>query len=233
MAYERVYIEKLPSGQKNFVVRRSSSYNHHQRRPHADTHEHRNHGSRCAHVTRDEWNNAQDLERSLGATVEALTADTRALKASYAAADAEMRRLQAFVPALNMQAEHLARENAALRRSVDSAGDQEGSLRRLRHRNAQLENEKEMLRQRFERRTAEVRDGLMEQVRGLNADLTARARESRRYREAYEERRLRCEELVGALDQRNLAYDQLDGENRRLHDKIQVYERILRRHRLL
>jgi predicted nucleic acid-binding Zn-ribbon protein len=230
MSARHYYVETTPSGQKQFVaLKRSRSHqdHHHLRRHHGHGHDHgsghHHHHDDCAHVTREEWADLVERERSLRETNDALARENQSLKTNLRNGDAELRRLQGWIPHLEHQIQGLRADNQSLRRSLDTASEHSAAhlqeAEKLRKKVHKLERENDTLIARIRDLTRQCQDALSDRVVELKEAVAA-------WRRKFDEAegrviRLRRENA----DQAAVIADQ--------SERLTVYERILRRNGLL
>lgn len=225
----RYYVETTQDGQHRFVsLKRSRSHHHHHHnhshhhltRRHFDDHDHDLYHHHHCYVSKEEWCDLVERERSLREANDGLARENNALKCNLEKTDAELRRHMVLVPQLQEQVRVLAEDNASLRRSIDNAG----------HHSEKHHREVERLKNRLRRADEEI-----ESLRGRVADLVKRGHHSFAGR---------IEELNRKIKEWICKFEVVDDHNRRLrrdvdrqkcviaeqHERLREYERILIRH---
>ncbi|TPX17136.1 uncharacterized protein E0L32_003254 [Thyridium curvatum] len=237
----KLYVETTPKGRRQFVLKRSHSHNHHHHHHHPKHHSdiYDDDDSCC---TSEKMNDLLRRERSLRERNEALLRENYALKANWTASDQEVRRLTAWVPQLQGRIQLLERENHELRRSVDHDADLEDQVRAARNKYTKARNDGEALRQQ-NRRLEHDKKGLADRVRELARDLADGQswrdrydRLDRSYRSLFERHaamRTNFDKANGEKEALQARVDDLYDDNDALRRKVEAYERILYRHRLL
>ncbi len=227
---DQIYVETTPSGHRQFVVRRHSSHHHH--------HHRRSHDR--DHITQDEMNNLLERERHLREANEALVRENHALKANWQACDYELRRIQPLIPQFQAQIRALEHDNRELRHSLDTNSDASERLREVRIKYTKVKNENEGLRQTIRHLKSQLQELIDERISRLLETVHVLKEEvkewRRRYEEvgrSYEDIRNRYQRVRDGLDAANEKNAELQAENDGLRRSMLVYERILRRHRLL
>ncbi|CRK34031.1 hypothetical protein BN1708_016307 [Verticillium longisporum] len=212
----RYYIETSPSGRPQFVtLKRSRSHHHH--------HHHRPIEHDDCFVSREDWKALVERERCLRDANDVLTRDNYTLKCTLQATDGELRRYQAWVPQLQDRIQCLAADNAALKRSLDSAGGHSEKhyreIERLKQRLLKADREIGGLNDRLKDMLRRAGHGVQDRI----DDLTGIIHDWKRKFEVVDEHNIR---LRRDLDNRNSVISEQ-------FERIDAYERIMRRHGLV
>lgn len=222
---KRWYLETSASGQQQFVsvkrTRSTKSKHHH--------HHHHEHG--LIKVNRAEWNALVERERKLGETNTGLVAENTAMKANLSAVQAEAHQLQTVVmPQLQSQIGVLVADNESLRRSIDNAGQhssthfiEEERLRqkidRLERDNKDAKEENCTLRNRVATLSRQLEQGCNRRATDLLREVDYWKDQCKFWKGRFEDTKKRHDDTCGMLDIRT--------------EKMQAYEEILKRRRII
>ncbi|KAK7419154.1 hypothetical protein QQX98_003493 [Neonectria punicea] len=214
----RCYVETDPEGRKQFVsIKRSKSYGHHTHRHSCDYYT----------VSREEWKAIAERTHALEEANQAFGIQNDTLRANLSIAQAEAHRLShAVVPQLQEQVASLSAENQALRFSLENSTGSHREIAKLRHKVSKLEKENQHakdenldLRHRLRELSKQVDQGQHRRVAELTKEVEYWSNQRRFWKTKFEELQERFNGLFSILDAKT--------------EKIEVYEDILRRHRIL
>jgi chromosome segregation ATPase len=224
----RYMVETLPSGRRQFVLKRSHSHHahgHHHHLPHLhfphsdhdNEHHHHHKHKDYFKIPKEQYNSMIERERMLEDSNITLVSENVSLKSNLSAAEAERARLAALVAQLQRQVTVLCADNESLQRTVDQAGAHSShhhrDLEKLQARVDKLDKDKKTLKEE-------------------NADLKHR---NKCLSEQLDEQRARggeayWKDLYWSFRSR---YDSLSDRYTKLADKVRAYEDILIRNRYI
>lgn len=227
----RFWVETKPTGEKQFVLKRSHSHGHRHHHHHDHGHEYfkvDHHGHHK--VTRDEWKSLLERERVLEESNIGLATENHSLKSNLAAAQADANRLSALVPQLQTQISALYADNESLRRSIDNAGEHSArhyrEVERLEHKVDKLEKEKKDvkdenadLRVRLRALSRQLDEGFNRRVDDLVRDVDYWKAQCRSWKSKFDDLRHRHDVILTTLEART--------------EKMDAYEEILKRRRII
>ncbi|CAM1509962.1 Fc.00g002970.m01.CDS01 [Cosmosporella sp. VM-42] len=211
----RCYVETLPDGRQQFVqIKRSKSYHHHRH----------SHVSDYYKISREEWKTLLDRNRALEEANQAYGSQNDSLRNSLSTAQAEAHHLShAVVPQLQEQIVTLQVENQSLRRSLDNAcgspirGGHDTD--KLRHKINKLEEENKDLRVRVRELSKQLEQSFNRRVQDLQKEVDYWIGMHNFWKGKWEELREQHITILDVLDART--------------EKIEVYEKILKKRRVM
>ncbi|KAH7133221.1 hypothetical protein B0J13DRAFT_96184 [Dactylonectria estremocensis] len=218
----RCYVDTDADGRPQFVaIKRSQSYRHHSHRHNCDYYT----------VSREDWKALAERNRALEEANQAFGLQNDSLRASLSSAQAESHHLNhTVIPQLQEQVVILSADNEALRRSIDSSnGSSVRTVReiaKLRHKVCKLEKENQLvkdensdLRVRLHELSKQVDQGVSRRISELTKEIEYWSNQRRFWKSKYEELLERYNGMCTILDTKT--------------EKVEVYEDILRRHRII
>lgn len=219
----RYWVETSPTGRQQFVaLKRSQSHGHH--------HRHRHYDRDYYKVSIDEWTRLMERERDYAEENQKFAAENKSLKANLSAVQTENIRLsKTVIPQLQSQISCLYNENEDLRRANcggDDSSRYHRQVERLQEKVAKLERDyKDVLDE-----NNDFRHRLRELSKQLDGNANRRVEELKKnvsyWKNLYERMAKRYDDLL-------VKYDSLQSILEVRTRKMQAYEDILKRHRIL
>ncbi|KAF7541346.1 hypothetical protein G7Z17_g11987 [Cylindrodendrum hubeiense] len=222
MSSRRCFVDTDVDGRPQFVsIKRSRSYGHHSHRHSCDYYK----------VSKEEWKALAERNHALEEANQAFSVQNDSLRTTLSVAQAEAHHLNhAVVPQLQEQVAILAADNEALRRSIDSSSGSSTRTHRdiakLRHKVSKLEKENQHvkdensdLRVRLHELSKQIDQGVSRRVSELTREIEYWTNQRRFWKSKYEELLERYNGMCTILDTKT--------------EKVEVYEDILRRHRII
>ncbi|KAK0626806.1 hypothetical protein B0T14DRAFT_421343 [Immersiella caudata] len=175
---------------------------------------------RPAFVYRDDLDMMQEREHGLRTANDTLQRHNQVLKSQLQGKEKTIRDQQAWIDQLEL-------ENHELRRSLESNSDvdsrRETKIRDLRRKNTKLEAENDSLKTRVREVLRIAKEATDDRVRQLKDEVTE-------WRRRYEDQDRRIKRLRENMDDHIAANERLTSENESLRRKLEVEERLRRRH---
>jgi chromosome segregation ATPase len=175
---------------------------------------------RPAYISRDDLDMMQERENGLRVANDTLQRHNQILKGQLQGKEKTIRDQQAWIDQLEL-------ENHELRRSLESNSDvdsrRETKIRDLRRKNTKLETENESLKMRVREVLRIAKEATDDRVRQLRDEVAE-------WRRRYEDQDRRIKRLRDNMDDHIAANERLTSENESLRRKLEVEERLRRRH---
>jgi chromosome segregation ATPase len=175
---------------------------------------------RPAYVFRDDLDMMQERENGLRVANDTLQRHNQILKGQLQGKEKTIRDQQAWIDQLEV-------ENHELRRSLESNSDvdsrRETKIRDLRRKNTKLEAENDSLKMRVREVLRIAKEATDDRVRQLKDEVAE-------WRRRYEDQDRRIKRLRDNMDDHIAANERLTSENESLRRKLEVEERLRRRH---
>jgi chromosome segregation ATPase len=175
---------------------------------------------RPAYIFRDDLDMMQERENGLRVANDTLQRHNQILKGQLQGKEKTIRDQQAWIDQLEL-------ENHELRRSLESNSDvdsrRETKIRDLRRKNTKLETENESLKMRVREVLRIAKEATDDRVRQLRDEVAE-------WRRRYEDQDRRIKRLRDNMDDHIAANERLTSENESLRRKLEVEERLRRRH---
>ncbi|KAK4453733.1 hypothetical protein QBC34DRAFT_192300 [Podospora aff. communis PSN243] len=175
---------------------------------------------RPAYIFRDDLDMMQERESGLRVANDTLQRHNQILKGQLQGKEKTIRDQQAWIDQLEL-------ENHELRRSLESNSDvdsrRETKIRDLRRKNTKLETENESLKMRVREVLRIAKEATDDRVRQLRDEVAE-------WHRRYEDQDRRIKRLRDNMDDHITANERLTSENESLRRKLEVEERLRRRH---